>query len=66
MKLYPGGIPPFYSRNLRKRQVQWKPVYTVTIGPKKMAVLTGDRMNEGLFTRKCVPFFPGGQKNWPC
>ena len=29
--------------------LQWNPVDTVTNGPKKLAVLTGDHINEGFF-----------------
>ena len=42
-------------------QIQWNPVNTVTNGPKKLAVLTGDR-NKVFFTRKCKAVLPGGQK----
>ena len=30
--------------------------------PKKnLAILTGDRLNESIFTRKCMAVLPGGQ-----
>ena len=32
------------------------------MGEKKLAVLTGDRINEGFFTRKYMAVLPGGQK----
>ena len=44
--------------------IQWNPVNTVTDGPKKLAVLTDDRINEVFFfTRKCMAVLPGGQTN---
>ena len=32
MQQYPGGISPL--RILRKKQIQWNPLNTVTIGPR--------------------------------
>ena len=32
--------------------IQWNPINTVANGPKKLAVLTGDRINEGFFYKK--------------
>ena len=44
--------------------IQWNPVNTVTDGPKKLTVLTDDRINEVFFfTRKCMAVLPGGQTN---
>ena len=34
--------------------LQWSPVNTVTNGPKKLAVLMGDRNNEGVFLYKKI------------
>ena len=31
-------------------------------GKKNLAVLTGDRIKEGFFTRKCMAILPGGQR----
>ena len=31
----------------------WSPM-----GPKNLAVLTGDHINEGFFTRKCMAILP--------
>ena len=42
--------------------LQLNPVNTVTNGPKKLAVLTGDRINEVFFPRKCMTVLPGGRK----
>ena len=36
------------------------------MGQKKLAVLTGDSINEGFFfTRKCMAVLPGGQESCP-
>ena len=35
------------------------------MGQKKLAVLTGNRINEGSFTRKCMAVLPDGQKKRP-
>ena len=44
--------------------IQWNPVNTVTNG-KNLAVLTGDRFNQGFVTRKCMAVLPRGQKKLP-
>ena len=44
--------------------IQWNPVNTVTNG-KNLAVLTGDRFNQGFVTRKCMAVLPRSQKKWP-
>ena len=31
------------------------------MGQKHLTVLTGDRINEGIFTRKCIAGLPGSQ-----
>ena len=41
--------------------IQWNPVNTVTDGPKKLAVLTDDRINEGFFYKKMYGRFA----RWP-
>ena len=42
-------------------KLRWNPVNTVTNGPKKLAVLTSDRIKEGFFfTRKCIAVLPDG------
>ena len=46
-------------------KLRWNPVNTVTNGPKELAVLTSDRINDGFFTRKCMDVLPGDQKQWP-
>ena len=33
------------------------------MGQTNLAVLTGDRINEGFFTRKFMATFPGSQKS---
>ena len=44
--------------------LQWSPVNTVTNGPKKLAVLMGDRNNEGLFLQENLwPFFRAAKKS---
>ena len=35
-----------------KYEVNWNPINRATNGPKKLAVLTGDRINEGFFYKK--------------
>ena len=40
---------------------QWNAVNKVTNGPKNLAVLTGDRINKGIFKRKCMAVLQGGQ-----
>ena len=37
--------------------IQWNPVNTVTDRPKKLAVLTDDRINEGFFLQENVGSF---------
>ena len=39
------------------------PLILSPIGQKKLAVLTGDRINKGFFTRKCMAVLPGSQKS---
>ena len=41
-----------------------EPRNTVTNG-KNLAVLTGDRFNQGFVTRKCMAVLPRGEKKWP-
>ena len=60
-------LSKFFKSSFRcsTSNLQWSPVNTVTNGPKKLAVLMGDRNNEGFFcTRKFMAVFPGGQKKW--
>ena len=38
--------------------MQWNLGDSVTNGPKKLAVLRGDRISEGFFTRKCLAGWP--------
>ena len=41
------------EKGLKKYMVlQWNPINTVTNGPKKLAVLTGERINEDFFYKK--------------
>ena len=43
--------------------IQWNPVNTVTDGPKKLAVLTDDRINEVFFLQENVwPFCQAAKK----
>ena len=50
---------------------QWNAVNKVTNGPKNLAVSTGDRINKGIFKRKCMAVLQGGQNKaaikmrWP-
>ena len=41
-----------------------EPRNTVTNG-KYLAVLTGDRVNEGFVTSNCMAVLPRDQKKWP-
>ena len=52
------------------RKYSGTPLIWSLMGQKKIAVLTGDRIIEGFFTRKCMAVLPGGQKRgqitkWP-
>ena len=48
---------PIYSGTLLK----WS-----SMGPKKLAVLIGDRINEGFFLQENArPFFQAAKKQWP-
>ena len=38
-----------------------RPLIRSPMGQKKVAVLTGDRIKEGIFTRKCRAVWPSGQ-----
>ena len=45
-------------------KLQWNPVNTFTNGPKKLAVLTSARINEGFFLQENVwPFCLAAQKS---
>ena len=37
------------------------PLIRSPMGQKNLAVLTGDHINEGIFTRKCMAIWPSGQ-----
>jgi len=46
-------------------QYSGTPLIRSQMGQENLAVLTGDRINEGFYTRKCMAVLPGGQKKWP-
>ena len=49
-------LSKFFKSSFRcsTSNLQWSPVNTVTNGPKKLAVLMGDRNNEGFFLYKKI------------
>ena len=51
-KLFLPGIVQLYSRT---------PLIGSPMGQKNLAVLMGDHINKGFFTRKCMAISPGGQ-----
>ena len=53
---YYDNVGPPYSRTTLIRS---------SMGQENFAVLTGDHINDGFYTRKCMAVLPGGQKKWP-
>jgi len=60
----PDALPLSYGRLV---EIQWKAVKFIRspMGQKNLAILMGDRINEGFLTRKCIAFCQVAKIEWP-